>query len=205
MILMIWDFYQAIMKDRQLVGVSINNETPHGKSIRSIHRLNIIYDQLYKQGSWTNLRLDASSFFLRSSFLGLYFSFVVEPLGSHNYYEPRVLDFKTYYAEPASASIEGLISTSYSKPVAIDFDAQLQVYDQKGRYILDMSLDPRFLINDHLSIFPSFDFSYRNNDEGRITTNVLDEGIEGVGENDLLFGRRNVYIFSPNIHAKVYL
>ena len=189
--------------ERQIFGgVSINNETPHGNNIRSIHRLNFIYDQLYKQGSWTNLRFDASSFFLKKSFLGLYFSLVVEPLGSHNYYEPRVLDFKTYYAEPASARIEGLISTSYSKPVAIDFDAQLQMYDQKERYILNLSLNPRLLINDHLSIFPSFDFSYRNNDEGRITTNTLDAGIEGVGENDLLFGKRNVYIFSPNIHAK---
>ena len=178
---------------------SINNKTPHGNKIFSTHTLNTVYDRLYNPDNFTYFLIDFRSFFLTKSWFAYQWNIFSRPIGSHDYYEPRVLDFKRYYNVPASAGLGGLISTNYSKPFALDLNADINFFDQKDRYVLNIAMQPRILINDHLSIFPSMNYSYRNNDEGRIFIYTNAVGIGGVESTDLLFGRRNVSIFSPNI------
>ena len=192
--------FLSINNQRELVArFTINNQTPHDNIIFSNHSISFTYDRLYNPSKFTNFLINIKSFVLTKSWFGYEVDFFSRPAGVHDYYEPRVFDFKSYYVVPSSVGIGGLISTNYSKPFAIDVNADINLFDQKDRYVFNICMQPRILVNDHLSIFPSMNYSYRNNDEGRIYIDNADIGIGGVDANDILFGQRNVTTFSPNI------
>ncbi|HMG16604.1 MAG TPA: DUF5916 domain-containing protein, partial [Saprospiraceae bacterium] len=189
---------------REIFGrFSLNYETPRGNNINSNHNFSFTYDRLYKPDKFTNLYMEVRSFVLTKSWFAYLLNIFSEPAGAHDYYEPRVFDFKTYYAVPASYGFGGFISTNYSKPLALDLNADITFFDQKERYVFNAGMQPRILLTDHLSIFPSLLYSYRNNDEGRIYTDNNSKGIESVNADDILFGRRNIHTLSPNILVRL--
>jgi hypothetical protein len=183
-------------------GISINRQTPHKNNLKASYSLDANFARLYKPDAFTNFSIDFNSFVLKKSWFAYGFNASLKPFGEDDYFEPRVFDFITYYHRPGSASFGGFISTDYSKPVAADVSGKLSYFNQAGRYTASISTSLRFLINDHISLFPTIDYSFSQNDEGRIFTLFPSVGYEQLGSDDVIFGRRNIHVVTPNIFSK---
>lgn len=183
-------------------GVSINRQKPHRNNLNANYNLNVTYGKLYKPDAFTNFSIDFNSFVLKKYWFAYGIYAGLKPVGEDDYFEPRVSGFGTYYHRPASGSLGGFISTDYSKPVAVDVSGEVTVFNQKGRYIANMNTSLRLLINDHISVFPAIDYTYSQNDEGRIFASETAIGYEQLSSGDLVFGRRNVHAVTPNIFSK---
>ncbi len=183
-------------------GISINRPKPHRNNLSANYNLSASFGRLYKPDAFTNFSIDFNSFVLKKYWFAYGFNASLKPVGEDDYFEPRVFDFITYYHRPASASFGGFISTDYSKPVAADVSGKLSYFNQAGRYIATISTSLRFLLNDHISLFPTIDYSYSQNDEGRIFASASGIGYEQLASGDVVFGRRNIHSVTPNIFSK---
>jgi hypothetical protein len=159
-------------------GFSINRQTPYKNNLKSSYSLGASYARLYNPNAFTNLSIDLNSFVLKKYWFAYGFNASLKPTGEDDYFEPRVFDFISYYHRPSSVSFGGFISTDYSKAFAIDASANFTKFNQAGRYIANFSTSLRLLFNDHISVFPTINYTYRQDDEGRIYTSDASQGYD---------------------------
>lgn len=190
---------------RAIANFSINQQTPYKNKLKSSHEISFIQTRLMSPNMFTNFEIGLHSFVLTKGWLGYGMDAIITPLGEHNYFDPFVFDFKTYYNRPASINISGFISTDYSKPFAIDFHQSITKFDQAGRFNTSSNAEIRLLINSRFSIFPNLSYSFDQNDEGRIFADTRVVGNDKLANGDVIFGSRNVHSVSPNILSKFIL
>jgi len=181
---------------------SINKQLPHGPYIRGNKSLYILHERLFDPNTFNSLTIGGDGFQLLKSWFAYGYNFRIKPLGEHDYFEPRLFDFRTYYFRPASINTGVWISTDYSKPVAVDAGVDFTGFKQNERYIANAYARFRLNLNDKLSIFPEVNVNYSNNDEGRISIFSWAPNSQNFPSGGLLFARRNVLTIRPRIIAK---
>jgi hypothetical protein len=110
-------------------------------------------------------------------FAGLWFD--MEPITTYDYFEPRV--FGRFYTYPVNYNFGGWLSTNYSKKFAIDVNSNFRIFDEEGRYRLNIDLSPRYRVNDKILIIASAGRFFWPNDIGWVNFSA----------DSIIFGRRD--------------
>jgi Domain of unknown function (DUF5916) len=178
--------------------VTYNNFKPK----RNFNRWNInmsgTYTRLQKPDAFNLLYLNASFFAMTKNFLAFNFSASYEPIGSHDYFEPRTSDFSRFYELPSSAKVGGWISTDYRKKVALDVEYYYRKFNEDSRKTISYGVSPRWRINDHMSFIYRLNVNYSYNDVGFVSKNYE----PNAAANAIHLGRRGVQTYEQLLTAK---
>jgi len=149
------------------------------------------YNRLYDPNEFVNFGVRAGGFVLYKSRLAFGGNIGIEPIQSNDFFEPRTADFSKAYRFPTSQSIGGFVSTDYRKPLAGDVRIFYRNFGEEGRSYLNVEIEPRIRFNNKLSLIGSLVFENAPNQIGFLDDNIVAQGIDGIGETDILFGRRD--------------
>ncbi len=152
--------------------------------------------QPFKYNWWT---IENGGFWFTSKFFGFGYNAALNPLPTHDYFEPRTSDFSRFYKRPSSITFRPFISTNYSKKLAIDIFSSIQFSNQKNRNTYSLNISPRWQMANNALIILSTEIQGLTGDEGFINKeNIVDIGFLS-DETDIAFGRRNRNILENGI------
>ena len=160
------------------------------------------YARLYKPDKFTNLTISSDAFLLWKSRNAIGFNLNVEPIETYDYFEPRTFDFSRYLAYPRNGTFGGFISTDYRKTFAVDIRSSYRYFDQEGREITSLEVEPRVRVNDKFRIIFSTSFDILNNDIGFVSQALYPESIDGLSAGDIMMGRRDRQIVTNSINTR---
>lgn len=142
------------------------------------------YNRLHKPNAFNSLDLTVTNFSLYRSRLGVRYTFEAQPVGQHDYFEPRSSKFQEYLFIPSNYKLSGYASTDFRKPFALNTDVSYRYYNQTGRNTYAIDFGPRIRINDHFSIIG----------QSVVTYSTKEQGFAGYGDQASLMGERNRWI-----------
>ncbi len=152
---------------------------------------NISYSRLYNPNVYTGVEVALSQFVLFKNRIGAGWDININPIGPHDYFEPRVFDLSRYLALPASVQAGSFISTDYRKKLALDMNvAYRHFFDAKQSYY-SLGFSPRIRFSDRFSFIISTDLDYNGYEPGFTDRNMVSGEISGLTDTDNLFGYRN--------------
>ncbi len=190
------DLGLQFMSNNMETGLSLNYNiyTPFWKLNNFYSNVNIAYSRMYNPSAFWNFGIYGnmvSTFKKRFLTTGLFFG--LEPVITYDYYEPRIAG--KFYTYPKNYNIGGFISSDYRKPFALDVNLGYRTFEENERMYLDMSVSPRYRVNNRLS------FVY---EIGRFLK-VDDIGFVHYNDNadTITFGRRNMETVS-NTFSSIY-
>lgn len=174
---------------------------PFGNILNMHNSIGFYYDMLYAPREYVSLTISSRNRTTFSNFLTAGINWWVKPIGTHDYYEPRVDGWML--VNPATAYFGVFISPDYRKRFVIDANASLwtaNMYAQSGYHL---EVEPRFRVNDRLSLILEMSYDIDNNSIGYVTDSIYNN------EEKIIMGRRDVqtventlegqYIFTKNI------
>ncbi|MNQ09589.1 hypothetical protein D3C85_224060 [compost metagenome] len=126
------------------------------------------------------------------------FGINVDPFEKYDYYEPRAEN--RYVIKPTRYAGWFYISSNYNNKFAIDFNPGYEILNESGRTSYEFSLGPRYRFSDKFSLNYNFYFSRLNNDKGFVDS--IDEDLNPVTENTIIFANRNVITYSNTFAGK---
>jgi hypothetical protein len=100
----------------------------------------------------------------------------------HDFYETR--NISKYFERPINTVFWGWVSSDYRKRLAMDANANINLYAVDGWYGNNFSLRPRFRFNDHLLV--RYSFNYENDTNERGYADTLDD------DDQIIFSKRDV-------------
>lgn len=121
-----------------------------------LNRLNIsantFYLRLAEPNVYSDFGINIRSQLVTRKFWGTGLTMRLEPIVTHDYFEPRTADLSRYVVFPANYMIGSFISSNYNHRLAMDLNGNYRWFDEAGRYSLSFGVSPRFRVNDKLSL-----------------------------------------------------
>lgn len=158
------------------------------------------YERLYNPNVYTDFSISARSFIIYKSRNALGFHFTLDPVENFDYFDPRTSDFSRYYTRPTHWRAGGFFSSDYRKTFALDLRGSYTKFNEPGFQRYFVLLSPRARISDKLSFIIEADFSKSSNEAGFVNKSNTDQEI--IGDNDILYGRRNRQVLENSIRAQ---
>jgi len=175
---------------------------PVGIILNMHNSLDFEYNMLYAPRAYTSFGISGRNRTTFTNFFTAGLNMHLNPIESHDYYEPRVDGWML--VRPANAFLGAFISPDYRKRFVVDLSLggwKANMYNQSG---VHGSIKPRFRVNDRFSIILEMEYDMDWNSIGYVTDSISDEGDEVI-----IIGKRNVrtienildtkYIFHKNI------
>ncbi len=199
----VWYFAETDTYDPNDLGFLYNNNStgagmylnynvykPYWIILKSWSGLEANYMRLYKPDKFAgfNIATNVGATFRNFMTAGMFINY--RPIETHDYFEPRV--WGRHYTNPTDFNLGGFFSSDYRKKFALDGNANLRTYDESGRYRLNVSLEPRFRLNDHLSFQYEIESSNFINDIGWVAIDSVD---------NILFGKRDLITITNELEA----
>jgi Domain of unknown function (DUF5916)/Carbohydrate family 9 binding domain-like len=150
------------------------------------------YIRLQSPDAFVNFAMGVSSFAMTKKFLAFGFNAVAEPVLTNDYYEPRTSDFSLYYEFPTNFNVGGWVSTDYRKAFAYDVFTNFRKFNDGNRYNFNLTVSPRYRVNDHLSFILDLG-SY---------SNINDIGYVAQENGSVILGRRDVQTFEHVLNSR---
>ena len=119
-----------------------------------------------------------------------------EPVITYDFFEPRIAG--RFYEYPRTIGTGGFISSNYSKPFALDMNAGLIRFEDKGRFIFDIMTSPRFRFSDKFFLVLANYTAYLQNEEGAALDNNFSVPLDG---EDPIFAIRDRFTVENTIEA----
>ena len=184
-----------------LVTATYNKYKPENEKF-AFWRVNggLEYATLFSPNVFTDLDLDFSGFLKLTSFTAFGFNMSAEPIGRHDYFEPRRAGFSTFLYREPTVYLGGFISTDYRKPLALDLRAGYEKADFQGRYSAEVSIAPRIRVNSRIFIVPRIEFEHEENNVGYVFYLGSIDGVDPL--QDILMGSRNVSQFDNSLSGQ---
>lgn len=154
---------------------------PFGKYIEGHLTFNGYYGRLQRPDVYSDFGVGLDGWLLTKNRIAYGMFTWLEPVETYDYFEPRTDDFSRFYLFPTNRNIGGFLSTDYRKKFAMDFNWNFRKFDEEGRYRFNLTLLPRYRVNDRLSFYLETGSYNWKNDVGYVTTR--DNG-------QIIFGRR---------------
>lgn len=155
--------------------------------------LNFTYENLYKPTSYARFEIDGNLKLLFRSLQSLTFYLSATPIKKYDYFEPRVEGWK--YKEPTAGYAGIEYSSDFRKKLAFK---SMVGYWQASRFhknSIYFTFEPRFQINDRISIGYKANWSFLKNAIGFV---------DKTPENDsIFFGRRNIVNIENVVNTKL--
>ncbi len=165
-------------KNALTLGYSIYQ--PFGKIMRTLNTLAFQNEMQNIPRKYSNFSINLQSATTLINFMVFDLSLKINPIGSNDYYEPRVTG--RYYSIPPSAEITAKYSTDTRKLFAITFSGRYKhYYTDLGMENYTFGITPVFHLNNNFKINHSFTYTKKNNDIG----------FSGLTPESIIFGKRN--------------
>ncbi len=153
---------------------------------------NFNYNRLMVPDRFTNLSMGLNVNMTTKQFFSAGAFFYTQPIATADYFEPRV--WGKVFLTPSNHNIGGWISSDYRKRFALDINGNFRFYEDnlESRYRANISLSPRFRVNNQLSFnadIESYNF-------------INDIGFSTFTDNQPTFGRRDVHTISNTVRGK---
>src|SRR5690606_22358677 len=112
------------------------------------------------QDNWINANVNSST--VNNDYIG--YGFLISPVVTYNFYEPRVPG--RYLAVPATGNAFINFSSNYNRKFAIDIEPSFRYFDQENRRNYDLFVSPRYRFNDKFTLIYNANVSKQNSDIG---------------------------------------
>lgn len=155
---------------------------------------NVFHQRRLEPDLFSNLILNFNSSFTTKEFFNFGFGFETTPLGTQDIYEPRVagryLELPSYYDQWI------YFSTDYRKKLRLSASADWYKYDEKGRGILNIDVNPSFQVSDKFKVLLSTTISLSDKEQGFV--DLLDDEIVigSRNRNTIINSLESRYIFN---------
>ncbi|MEI7663827.1 MAG: DUF5916 domain-containing protein [Bacteroidota bacterium] len=161
-----------------------NKYEPFWKLLNWYNYVQISYNSIYRGMKYTSMVIHAETNTTNRKHLSFGSNFDIQPVKSHDYYEPRVPGWM--FVSPASEYLNCWISSDYRKTLAID--ASLGGYLASGIKSSGYSVtfEPRYRVSDRLMLQYHLSYEKIINDLGYVTDSTSPDGSRVI-----LFGRRD--------------
>ncbi len=173
---------------------SYNIFKPVGIIQSSRNSFEVEYTSLYKPASFSELQLSLNTF---TSFMNFWYTRLevqYKPLGTHDFYEPRVSG-RSFYRYP-TMELSGWLSTDRRKKLygrlSMDYAKPYSPYNQN---FLGLGIGPTFRLNDRLQMSYDLRYNLTNNSIGYVAGNEAQDSI--------YFGMRNTITISNTIESSL--
>ncbi|SDS14462.1 Carbohydrate family 9 binding domain-like [Gillisia sp. Hel1_33_143] len=155
---------------------------------------NVFHQRRLEPDLFSNLILNFNSSFTTKEFFNFGFGFETTPLGTQDIYEPRVagryLELPSYYDQWI------YFSTDYRKKLRLSASADWYKYDEKGRGILNIDVNPSFQVSDKFKVLLSTTISLSDKEQGFVDL-LGDEIVIGSrNRNTIINSLESRYIFN---------
>jgi len=168
-----------------LLTFGFNQYAPAGPFYSSRSSLSISYDRLYAPSAYNDLKIILKSSAVFSNFWTLSLSGTLSPVGSDDYFEPRMAG-RMYHRRP-SAVIGAEAASDPRKAIMISMEAGFgSHYQEPGRYSAGIEVNPSVRFSNRFSAEAGLNWELDRNDEG----------FAGMTESSIIFGQRDNRTFS---------
>jgi len=160
------------------------------------------YSRLHNPNVFTDFSVRANAFMLWKSRNAVGGYLRVEPVETYDYFEPRTPDFSKFYTFPTNWGGGAFFSSDYRKTLAIDINFDYRKFNEPGRRIVELGVEPRIRVNDKLSFFPAIFYSNSSNETGYVSTFLPSSPISGIGNGDVMIGTRDRRILENSVRGQ---
>ncbi len=196
--------YLGIYNNRStIVNFAYSTYVPNKFRNKSTTHFNVQYDRLVKPNKFANFALETGYLIINPNFNAFQFTVRAEPVITYDFYEPRSADFSRYYTYPTNIMFRGFVSTDYRIPFAVDAFYTFRKWNEDGRLMHNIFLNPRLRLNDHFSIFGTTRYVIINNDVGYAFTSA--STTDDFNKGDVIFSVRDVKTIELGINPVVLI
>ena len=146
------------------------------------------------QSSNINININASN--RKNNNYGM--SIFTNPIKTYDYFEARVPG--RVFIDPARIGFGGYYSSNYNKKFAFDLNANFSWANQTARNGQNISISPRYRVNDKLSFILQCNLNKGNNNKG-YTTNINTDS-DAATPNDIIIANRDLTTSSGTFTTK---
>lgn len=175
---------------------------PVGPIIQMHNEIGFYYDMLYAPREFVSFNIGASNRTTFTNYMTTGLNLSISPIESHDYYEPRVDGWMVKM--PPAGYIGTWFSPDYRKRFVVDVRGGYWAGTDYGQSGYDVSVEPRFRVNDNFTISLEVNYDIDWNNIGYVT-----DSIDDIGDEKIIFGARDLqtvesvlemqYIFTKNI------
>jgi len=169
---------------------------PSGPFNKYRHAFIVEYRSLYKPYKFEEFYFGHTSFHLTRSFLAFGTDVVYSPFESVDFFEPR--EAGRWFRFPSQGFFGGWISTDYRKTFALDMNAHINPWFEKGRKEYGFNANPRVRLGNHFFSVFTLAVWFKENDFGYVPDN--DASLIHFGRRDNKSVETAIdaqYVFSP--------
>jgi len=159
------------------------------------------YSRLQEQNEFTSFEWNLRSFLVTKKFFAFGLFASVQPFKTFDYYEPRADDFTRYYARPRNGNLGIWGSSDFRKRFAYEFNVSFTDFAEAGRRGSRFRFEPRLRVNDKLFFSLEIENENLKNDIGYVSPSESAQGYTNIGDNDIIFSRRNQVIFDNTLSS----
>lgn len=141
------------------------------------------------QDNWINANVNSST--VNNDYIG--YGFLISPVVTYNFYEPRVPG--RYLAVPATGNAFINFSSNYNRRFAIDIEPSFRYFDQENRRNYDLFVSPRYRFNDKFTLIYNASVSKQKSDIGWVDQ----------VEEDIILAERDRFTFTNGFSGKYAL
>lgn len=160
-----------------------NGYKPKGRFLRRWSNLTVDYEQLYFPRLFSYLSVTGNYNFTFRNFMTAGFGASSNPFGRVDHFESRQFGIPLNFRP--NASVNGFISSDYSKPFALDVRTSYNRYSLGNQDVSTLNVSPRFQFSSRFFLVLTSQYEYFRNDYGFVSAK------EGEGQNAILIGTRN--------------
>lgn len=117
----------------------------------------------------------------------------INPLETFDFYQPRVSGRYSYV--PRTLTSQAIFSSNYNRAFALDLSLFSRVYDEPERQDYEITISPRYRVNDKILLIYTFDLFRSNNDRGYVSSDAT----------DIYYAQRNVKTITNELTGKLAL
>ncbi len=154
---------------------------------------------LHEPFVYNSFDVEGGFFLVTKGFVGTGGNFSVNPVATHDYFEPRTADFSRHLVIPGNASIGGFVSTDYSKTLALNANFGIAKFFSVDRHHFQVNLEPRWTISSKALLIFSTYFEFLHNDEGFVNKTFIDNYESYFDEDIIAIGRRDRNILENSL------
>ncbi len=177
---------------------------PFGKFNRFNTRGSMTYSKLYLPDAYNLFNVTWSTSWATKKFFSFGTDVITNPIGTHDYIEPRTREFSTFFAVKPSYNLGAWISSDYRKKLAIDVRVAHEFFKDSPQKSYSFRVAPRVRASNHLSFILECTNSFFRNEPGWVAKDTSSAGYKALASSTIIFGTRDRYS-SENILTAKYI
>ncbi|MEY4903684.1 MAG: hypothetical protein RLZZ292_1499 [Bacteroidota bacterium] len=175
---------------------------PFGKFNRFNTRASITYSKLYQPDVYNLFNMTWSTSWATKKFFSFGTDVLANPIGTHDYIEPRTREFSSFFAVKPSLNVGTWISSDYRKKLALDLRLSHEFFKDSNQKNYSIRIAPRVRASNHLSFVLENTNTFFRNEPGWVAKDTASVGYKEIPSSTIVFGIRDRYSVENILTAK---